>query len=262
MRLKNMVTRAGSVLLAAALCFSLSACANGAGQIAAGGDNDARENSSDFSTKKPDFVMRGENGSRTDDPVGFQLELPAEGEEIAVLETTEGTIRIRLFEESAPIGVANFKGLILKGYYDNLTFHRIIPDFMIQGGDPDGDGTGGESLWGEDFENEINANLLNLRGALSYANHGAGSPASNSSQFFIVQSSEVDPTQLTTLSEEARALYEEHGGTPWLDGVHPVFGQVFEGMDVVDQIASFGSESGTPSKEVRIIKATLENYKK
>lgn len=127
----------------------------------------------------------GCGSSETQSPtLGYQLDPPKAGEQVAVLDTSMGTIKIRLFPEEAPKTVENFTGLIEKGYYDGLTFHRVIDDFMIQGGDPNGDGTGGESIWGEPFEDEFNTNLINLRGALSMANSGVDT---NGSQFFIVQ---------------------------------------------------------------------------
>ena len=134
--------------------------------------------------QKPAKTEVGENGSRTDDPVGFQLELPEVGEKIVVLETSKGNIYIRLFPESAPITVTNFVGLVEAGYYNGITFHRVINDFMIQGGDPEGTGRGGESVWGGSFEDEFNANLLNIRGSLSMANSGVNT---NGSQFYINQ---------------------------------------------------------------------------
>ncbi len=103
---------------------------------------------------------------------------------VAIMETSEGTIKIRLFPEQAPKAVENFIGLAKKGYYDGLTFHRVISDFMIQGGDPKGDGTGGESFWNKPFEDEFSDLVHNFRGSLSMANSGANT---NGSQFFIVQ---------------------------------------------------------------------------
>lgn len=145
---------------------------------------DPKDTVSKIVVEKPQFVAVGENGSRTDDAVGFQLEKPEIGEEIVILKTNKGDIYIRLFPESAPITVTNFVTHCKNGYYDGLIFHRVINDFMIQGGDPEGTGRGGESTWGADFEDEFNANLLNLRGSLSMANSGA---ATNGSQFFINQ---------------------------------------------------------------------------
>lgn len=110
---------------------------------------------------------------------------------------------------------------------------------MIQGGDPKGDGTGGESIWGEPFEDEFDRNMLHFKGALSMANSG---PNTNGSQFFIVHASEVSEDILDSMIEakyptEVIDLYKEHGGTPHLDFRHTVFGQVVEGMDIVDEIA-------------------------
>lgn len=217
----------------------------------------------------PSFVDVGPNGSRTDDEVGFQFDPPAKGEEYVLMKTSKGDIKIRLFKKSAPIAVENFRLLVQQGYYDGLKFHRIIPDFMIQGGDPTGTGSGGESAWKKNFGYEFNKNLLHFRGALSMAHSSL--PNSNGSQFFIVQNSKIEETvleQLKSISvfeEKAVELYKQHGGTPHLDGIynpdgHTVFGQVFEGMDIVDAIAAVGSASGTPSEEVKITKATLEKY--
>lgn len=119
-----------------------------------------------------------------DKTVGFQLEMPSVGDQIAVMHTSMGDISIRFFPEAAPKAVENFVKLSEKGYYDGLTFHRVIEDFMIQGGDPKGDGTGGESFWGKSFEDEFDQKLLNLRGSLSMANSGVNT---NGSQFFINQ---------------------------------------------------------------------------
>lgn len=172
-----------------------------------------------------------------------QLEAPKAGETLAVLKTNMGDIKIRLFADLAPKAVENFKTHAENGYYNGLIFHRVINDFMIQGGDPTGSGMGGESIWGEPFEDEFTPQLHNLRGALSMANAG---PNTNGSQFFIVQAKNVTNDmidQLETAPEElfptdvVRA-YERDGGTPWLDYKHTVFGQVTQGMDVVDRIAA------------------------
>ena len=110
---------------------------------------------------------------------GYQLEMPEEGEEIAVITMETGeVIKLRFFPDEAPKAVYNFKVHALEGYYDGLTFHRVIENFMIQGGDPNGDGTGGESVWGEAFEDEFNDNLLNIDGSVSMANAGANTSAS------------------------------------------------------------------------------------
>ena len=126
----------------------------------------------------------------------------------ATITTSLGPIEIELFDDAAPKTVANFTKLAADGYYDDLTFHRVIPDFMIQGGCPNGDGRGGP---GYQFEDEFNDHKV-VKGALAMANSG---PNTNGSQFFIVTAP----------------------STPWLDGKHTVFGQVTSGQDVVDRIS-------------------------
>jgi cyclophilin family peptidyl-prolyl cis-trans isomerase len=137
----------------------------------------------------------------------------------AQMNTSVGAISFELFDEDAPETVANFRKLAGDGFYDGVIFHRIIPDFMIQGGDPDGTGTGGP---GYTFKDEFNSHKV-VRGALAMANAG---PNTNGSQFFIV----------TTQA------------APWLDGKHTVFGQVTDGMDTVDAIE--GVETGAGDRPV------------
>lgn len=120
----------------------------------------------------------------SDKEVGFQTELPQEGETVAIMHTSQGDIYLRLFPEAAPKAVENFLTHAKNGYYNGLTFHRVMDQFMIQGGDPKGDGTGGQSVWGTAFEDEFDEKLLNIRGALSMANSGVNT---NGSQFFINQ---------------------------------------------------------------------------
>ena len=127
----------------------------------------------------------------------------------ALLNTSEGTVELELFPEQAPKAVENFSTLAKDGFYDGLVFHRVIPDFMVQGGCPRGDGTGGP---GYEFEDEFNEHRV-VRGALAMANAG---PNTNGSQFFIVTAD----------------------ACPWLDGKHTVFGQVVSGQDVVDRISN------------------------
>jgi len=178
----------------------------------------------------------------------------AANEALVVMNTTMGPIKIKLFPEQAPKTVENFLTHAENGYYDGIIFHRVIKDFMIQGGDPTGTGTGGESIYGDSFEDEFTMDLFNLRGALSMANAG---PNTNGSQFFIVQASNPPATaaQLTQggWPEEIAKAYEENGGTPHLDQKHTVFGQVIEGMDVVDKIASAETDrSDKPVEEISI----------
>ena len=156
----------------------------------------------------------------------------------AVMHTNRGAVTIALFPELAPKTVENFVGLAKDDYYNGIIFHRVIADFMIQGGDPTGTGMGGESIFGGQFEDEFTRELFNVRGALSMANSG---PNTNGSQFFIVTAPEVPAQMMDQMEgagypEEIINAYREHGGTPWLDQRHTVFGQVVAGMDVVDEI--------------------------
>lgn len=151
-----------------------------------------------------------------------------------VFETTRGNITLQLFPEIAPKTVENFVGLVKKGYYDGIIFHRVIRQFMIQGGDPTGTGRGGTSLWGTKFEDEFKPNIVFDRpGILAMANAG---PNTNGSQFFI-----------TTIP------------TPWLNGRHTIFGEVVEGYDVVKKIenTSVGYQD-KPKMEQKIIKAYVK----
>ncbi|MEM6458061.1 MAG: peptidylprolyl isomerase [Planctomycetota bacterium] len=142
---------------------------------------------------------------------------------VAVIETNRGVIRIDLLCEESPMTVANFRNLAEAGYYDGLTFHRVIPDFMVQGGDPTGTGRGGP---GYKFDDEVSAlrQKHDRAGTLSMANAG---PDTNGSQFFVT-----------------------HGPTPWLDGKHAVFGYVTEGQDVVDAI-----RGGDVMQKVTVVEA-------
>lgn len=145
----------------------------------------------------------------TDEPVGFNGQLLT-GKHVVVLKTSMGNVTVELDADAAPKAVTNFIVLSQMGVYDGLTFHRVIPDFMIQGGDPAGNGTGGSSIFGETFEDEPNSMQME-RGVIAMANRG---PNTNGSQFFI-----------TTV------------GTPWLQGRHTIFGRVTDGMDIVDAIS-------------------------
>lgn len=157
---------------------------------------------------------------------------------VAIIQTNMGTIEIELFADKTPKTVENFVGLANKGYYNGVIFHRVIDNFMIQGGDPTGTGRGGQSLWGGKFEDEFVPELKhNGAGILSMANAG---PNTNGSQFFI------------TLKE-----------TPWLDGRHTVFGKVIKGMDVVQAIGKVPTNrQDRPLKDVVMEKVTIEKRPK
>lgn len=187
------------------------------------------------------------------------------GDQIAVMKTNMGDMEILLFPEAAPKAVENFTSLAKQGYYDGIIFHRVIKDFMIQGGDPTGTGMGGESTWGKPFEDEFSDEARNFCGALSMANAG---PNTNGSQFFIVQAGPeamderifaMLKRQGKSFSDDVAEKYMEVGGTPWLDGAHTVFGQVIKGMDVVDKIGNLHVDhSDKPYEEVKILGITIK----
>lgn len=187
----------------------------------------------------------------------IQLTMPAAGDAVATMHTSMGDIKIKLFPDKTPKTAENFITHAKNGYYNGLKFHRVIKDFMIQGGDPLGNGTGGESIWGGKFEDEFDPDLHNLRGALSMANAG---PGTNGSQFFIVQANAAPAAMLEQMKDladsgfptEVREAYAKLGGTPWLDFRHTVFGQVYEGMDVVDGIAAVNTVNDVPTDDVII----------
>lgn len=214
--------------------------------------------SSNGGLQTPETVTIGEGENAITVTPGYQLFAPKKGDTIAIMKTSMGDIKIKLFPEKAPKAVENFTTHAKNGYYDNLTFHRVIEDFMIQGGDPKGDGTGGESIWGEPFEDEFSLDMLNYRGALSMANSG---PNTNGSQFFIVQNKTMSDDMIEALKQagypEKIVEYYKNGGTPWLDFVHTVFGQVYEGMDIVDKIAAVETNDNDKPLEDVIIK-TIE----
>ena len=179
---------------------------------------------------------------------------------IATIKTNHGDLRIKLFPEHAPKTVANFVALSKDGYYDGVIFHRIIKDFMIQGGDPTGTGMGGESIYGESFEDEFSEELYNVRGALSMANAG---PNTNGSQFFIVQNQHLPYSKKEIARggwpEPIAEIYAEQGGTPHLDRRHTVFGQLLDAAsyEVLDAIASV--ETGAMDKPVEdVVIQTIE----
>lgn len=166
-----------------------------------------------------------------------QLEAPKAGDTIATLETNKGTIKFKIFEDAAPELSKNFTELANKGYYDGLTFHRVIENFMIQGGDPLGTGTGGASYKGVGLADEKGALALkHFPGAVSWAKSSL--PNSIGSQFFIV-----------------------HEASHYLDGQYSVFGQVFEGQDVVDAIAQVETQPGDkPVEDVIMERVTISTY--
>lgn len=191
-----------------------------------------------------------------------------------------GTITLKLFPKYAPKAVENFITLAKEGKYDGVSFHRIIDNFMIQGGDPTGTGRGGESIWNEPFEDEFTDKLQPFRGALCMANSGANT---NGSQFFIVDADAESVQEMKTLIEERYKnelsfvdyfkeaygvslsekeinQYLTYGGTPWLYEKHTVFGQVMDGFSVLDAVASVPVDSETNVPKTEVIMETVKVY--
>lgn len=221
-----------------------------------------------------------------------QLSPMEEGETIAIVKTSMGDITLRFFEEYAPKAVENFLTLAEEDYYDGITFHRVINDFMIQGGDPTGTGTGGESIYdGGKFDDEITPYLKHFSGAVAYANSG---PDTNGSQFYIVENDKLSDEEIDYLeqmrdnpegvaqvdSQTGTEIYNEryispvvaqeyidNGGTPFLDFNYTIFAQVIDGMDVVHSIADVETSDGTdggqqdkPLEDVTINDIEISTY--
>lgn len=213
-----------------------------------GEEKTVKNTSNNISTKKEDTTNNTTN-STEDEEDSFDYEAAAEeqmaepkaGETIAVMHVKGyGDITFKFFEDKAPKAVKNFLTHTKEGYYNGVKFHRVMEDFMIQGGDPKGDGTGGESIWGEGFEEEIDQSLVPYRGALCMASAGTGT-SSLGSQFFIVQA-KADDTQASSMlsygyPEGLVKSYQKYGGYLSLYKSYTVFGQVISGMEVVDKIA-------------------------
>lgn len=166
-----------------------------------------------------------------------QTSIPVKGDHIATLTTSKGVIKIKFFPQYAPETVKNFEELSKKGFYNGLTFHRVIPGFMIQGGDPLGNGTGGETYKGPKtmLKGEVNSALHHVHGAVAMANRA--DPNTATSQFYIVQNKE---------------------GAPFLDGGYTIFGQAYVGLDVVDAIANVERDTrDKPLSPVKISKVEI-----
>ncbi len=238
--MKRIISLVIIVTLLIGMLFSLSGCDSG-------NDN---ENAVDSSNKTSTTAKSSTEVAKTtsskeseEDKVDYsanaekQMAMPEKGEQVAIFHIKDyGDVKVKFFPEVAPKAVENFVTHSKEGYYNGLTFHRIIDEFMIQGGDPLGNGTGGESIWGEGFELEVDNSLLPYRGSLCMAR--SSDPNSNGSQFFITQA-HYDETTAKQLSKYPSIVeqYKKYGGYISLWMQYTVFGQVYEGMEVVDKIA-------------------------
>jgi len=193
-----------------------------------------------------------------------QMKLPEVGEQIAIMHVRDyGDIYMKFFPDIAPKAVENFVTHSKDGYYDGLTFHRVINEFMIQGGDPNGNGTGGESIWGSGFGTELSYSLVPYRGSLCMAMSSL--PNSIGSQFFITQANYSESISNTLKQygypDNLLEQYKTHGGYMSLYLKYTVFGQVFRGMDVVDSIAAVSTNSSDkPETDVIIDSIEITDY--
>lgn len=272
-----------SILLTLLLAISLCACSNTA----------STGSLTNVCNTDPKDIIKLDRFEKqnTDKKIGHQLEMPENGEEIAIVTTNYGTYKMRFFPEEAPATVYNFKKLAQNGYYNGLVFHRVIENFMIQGGDPYGTGSGGESIWKEQFDDEFSKNLFNITGSVAMANSGKDT---NGSQFFINFNEEAiqwdyyqavyeqyyspNPDEFNAyyggtvntekLTNEIKDLYDEYGGNIHLDGKlntagrgHTVFAQVFEGLDVIEDISHVNTgENDRPASDVVIESIVIAEY--
>lgn len=198
-----------------------------------------------------------------------QMAMPEEGETVAIMHVKNfGDIKFKFFESVAPKAVENFLTHAKNGYYNGVTFHRVINEFMIQGGDPEGTGMGGESIWGEGFGPELDLSLVPYRGSLCMAMSSL--PNSIGSQFFITQANYSADTAATMkrggYPEELLEQYKKYGGALHLYMQYTVFGQVYEGMEVVDKIAKVETETSPqadkPVEDVVIESIDVITYSK
>ena len=194
-----------------------------------------------------------------------QMAMPNVGDTVAILHIKNyGDVKVKFFPEIAPKAVENFTTHAKEGYYDGLTFHRVINEFMIQGGDPEGTGMGGESIWGEGFGTELDYELVPYRGSLCMAMSSL--PNSIGSQFFITQA-HYDEAQASYLKqggypEKLIEEYKTQGGYLSLYLQYTVFGQVYEGIEVVDKIAGVEKDSNDkPLEDVIIERIEVTEYK-
>ena len=197
-----------------------------------------------------------------------QFAMPQAGDPIAVFHTGEGEIRAVLYPDQAPMAVENFIGLAEEGFYNDMPFHRVLYGFVVQGGDADGTGHSGRTIWNNNpYPKEMSGALRHYPGALCAA-FSPEEPISGGSQFYFVQAlpGAVDESLIQQLTENGTEqavidAYSAVGGLPYLDYTDTVFGQVYEGMDVVDEIARRDTdENGLPDDAILIEEVTIEAY--
>lgn len=251
-----------SLIIVLLLVFVLTGCDNKK-------DNNTKENNLNTSNN----VSENQNENRDvnyEEAAIKQMESPKNGETIAIIKVKDyGDIKVKFFEDVAPKAVENFITHAENGYYDGVTFHRVIDEFMIQGGDPTGTDRGGESIWGEGFGEELSLEIVPYRGSLCMASTGYGTNGIGS-QFFITQANYSENMAAMMKQggypEDLIKQYEKYGGYMSLYLQYTVFGQVFEGMDIVDKIAKVEThttedgQADKPVNDVVIEKVEITTY--
>jgi len=266
--------KVGLAILGMTWMLSVSGCASGAEATTT---TAAPTTTASETTTGAETTTDGRLGAERPASAFDQMAEPAAGDTIATITIQGlGDVKIRLFPEQAPKAVENFIALADSGYYDGLIFHRVIEDFMIQGGDPTGTGRGGKSSYGKAFEDEFNGDLVPIKGSLCMANSGANT---NGSQFFLVTKEEAFTQEnmdsyvvqykqyygkeldFSTITDRAFEYLQSVGGAGWLYGQHTVFGQVFEGLDILEQAEAVPTDSADkPIEDLMIEKVTISTY--
>ena len=198
-------------------------------------------------------------------PAGLvQFNAPADGDTVAVFETSKGVFKVVLFAQYAPNNVANFVALAKSGYYNGLSFHRVVSGLLIQSGDATGSGNGGKSSTGEPIVNEFSSEVFNLTGAVGMAGGADG----NLSQFYVVTTSgginseTEQKMKAAGSSDNLTAAYKLLGGAPHLDYRYTVIGQIYEGLDVALKISAVSAdEQHRPKSDITLKSVSIETYK-
>lgn len=235
------------------------------------GCSNNKETNTENKKSEVNTVSNNENSERVVDTIDYkaasekQMAMPEVGETVAIFHIKNfGDVKVKFFKDKAPKAVENFVTHAKEGYYDGLIFHRVINEFMIQGGDPEGTGMGGESIWGEGFGTELDYELVPYRGSLCMAMSSL--PNSIGSQFFITQA-HYDESQASYLKqggypEKLIEEYKTQGGYLSLYLQYTVFGQVYEGIEIVDKIAAVEKDGNDkPLEDVIIESIEVTEYK-
>lgn len=230
------------VLITCMLLFVLAGCEKDESQNISNNTTSSTSKSNTTNTTKNTSKEESKVVVDYEEAAKKQMAMPEAGETVATIHIKNyGDVKVKFFEEVAPKAVENFVTHAKEGYYNGVTFHRVINEFMIQGGDPLGNGTGGESIWGADFAEELDPELVPYRGSLCMASRGLQNSPSLGSQFFITQANydeQMSKTmQMYGYPTDLLDQYKQYGGYLSLYQQYTVFGQVYEGMEIVDKIA-------------------------